>query len=98
MSTKYILELCDTSGEHKPVARIESVSPFTAVNVGDRFDDIGWERLDGVGVIHSIENPKRYTVHSIKHLVLQSQGDLIIKYCLNLQPFSGPSSPVWSDT
>lgn len=97
MPTKYILELCDTSSEHKPVARIESASPFTAVNIGDRFDDIGWERLDGVGVIYSLENPKRYTVHSIKHLVLQNKDDLIIKYCLNLQPFYGANSPVWGN-
>ncbi|HEY0563328.1 MAG TPA: hypothetical protein VGD04_08370 [Methylophilus sp.] len=97
MPTKYILELCETSGEHKPIARIESATPFTAANVGDRFDDIGWERLDGVGVIYSVKNPKRYTVHSIKHLVFQNQGELIIKYCLNLQPFSGASSPVWGD-
>jgi len=95
MATKYILELCDTSGEHKPIARIESVSPFITVNIGDRFDDIGWKRLDGVGVIYSVKNPKRYTVHSIKHLVLKSQNKLIIKYCLNLQPFDGPGSPVW---
>lgn len=98
MVTKYILELCDTSGEHKPIARIESVLPFTAVNVGDRFDDIGWERLDGVGILHSAANPKRYTVHSIKHLVFHSSGELVIKYCLNLQPFSGASSPVWGDS
>lgn len=41
MSTRYILELCDTSGAHRPVARFESTSRFTAVHVGDRFDDIG---------------------------------------------------------
>lgn len=94
---KYILELCDTSGEHKPIARIESGSPFIAVNVGDRFDDIGWERLDGSQGIHSVDNPKRYTVHSIKHLILHSQGELVVKYCLNLQPYDGPSSPVWGN-
>lgn len=97
MPTKYILELCDTSGLHKPIVSIESVSPFIAVNVGDRFDDAGWDRLDGVGVIYSANNPKRYTVHSIKHLVFPSIDGLIVKYCINLEPFSGPSSPVWGD-
>lgn len=95
MPTKYILELCDISGEHEPIARMESVTPFTAVNVGDRFDDVGWERLDGVGVIYSMEHPRRYTVHSIKHLVFPSESGLVVKYCLNLEPYSGPSSPVW---
>ncbi len=97
MATRYILELCDTSGEHKPIARMESSTPFTAVSVGDRFDDIGWERLDGVGVIYSAMNPKRYTVHSVKHLVLPSPDGIISKYCLNLEPHDGPSSPVWGD-
>ena len=95
MTTKYILELCDTSGEHKPIAHMESVTPFMVVNVGDRFDDIGWERLNGIGVIHSGENPKRYTVHSIKHLVFPSHNGITVKYCLNLEPYDGPSSPVW---
>ena len=97
MATKYILELCDTSGEHKPIARMESVTPFMAVNVGDRFDDMGWERLDGIGVIHSGENPKRYTVHSIKHLVFPSHNGITVKYCLNLEPYDGPSSSVWGN-
>lgn len=97
MTTTYVLELCDTAGAHRPIARIESASPFIAVNVGDRFDDIGWERLDGIGVIHSAENPKRYTVHSIKHLLVQSKEKVLVKYCLNLQPYSGPASPAWND-
>ncbi|WP_347985976.1 hypothetical protein [Methylomonas sp. AM2-LC] len=95
METLYILELCDTSGEHKPIARFNSSTPFIAVNIGDRFDDTGWDRLDGVGVIASSQLPKRYIVHSIKHLILSDSDKLIIKYCLNLQPFTGPSSPVW---
>ncbi|MCK9609206.1 MAG: hypothetical protein M0R33_22450 [Methylomonas sp.] len=97
MTTKYILELCDTSGEHKPIVRLESQTPFMAVNIGDRFDDVGWERLDDVGILYSIEKPKRYTVHSIKHLVFPNSGGLAVKYCLNLEPYSGPSSPVWGN-
>ena len=99
MQTKYILELCDTSGKHRPIVRIESLTPFTAVSVGDRFDDTGWERLDGVGVVYSLENPRRYIVHSIKHLIYPSaEGTTISKYCLNLEPFFGPGSPVWGDS
>lgn len=40
--TEYILELYDTSGEHKPIARFQSSTLFMVVNIGDRFDDIGW--------------------------------------------------------
>ncbi|KXK49572.1 MULTISPECIES: hypothetical protein [Nitrosomonas] len=97
MGTKYVLELCDTSGQHKPIARFESNTPFTAASVGERFDDIGWERLDGGGKIASPSDPKRYTVHSIKHLVIVEEGALVVKYCLNLEPFSGPASPVWGE-
>lgn len=93
--TKYELFLCDTSGEHKPVACFESDSPFTSVSVGERFDDHGWERLDGVGVIASQENPLRYTVHSVKHTIVYIDGVLHDQYWLNLQPFEGPASPAW---
>jgi hypothetical protein len=91
------MELCDTSGEHKPVARFESSTPFISVNVGDRFDDTGWERLEGVGVIASTEKPKHYTVHSIKHLIIPNADRLIVKYCPNLEPFLGSSSPAWGN-
>jgi len=97
LPTEYILSLIDTSGEHKAVAQFHSMTPFTAVNVGDRFDDTGWQRLDGVGVIASPSNPLRYTVHSIKHLIEKTDGNLIVSYCLNLEPFTGSSSPVWPD-
>jgi len=97
MHTEDILELCDTSGEHKPVVRFKSSTPFIAVNIGDHFDDTGWERLDGVGIIASLEHPKRYTVHSIKHLIVPSVDKLVMKYCLNLKPYIGPSSPVWGN-
>lgn len=97
MRTEYILELCDISGEHKPIAQFHSLTPFTTVNVGDRFDDIGWDRLDSIGVIASPGQPKRYTVYSIKHLVAAGDDALIVKYCLDLEPFSGPDSPIWGD-
>lgn len=97
MKTIYTLEICDTSGFHKAVARFESETPFMAVSVGERFDDVGWEGLDGVGRIASPVQPKRYTVHSIKHVVFIRESVLHVKYCLNLEPFAGPSSPVWGD-
>jgi hypothetical protein len=97
MPTRYILDVCDTSGAHKPIASFESDSPFHPATVGERFDDIGWNRLDGVGVIASPGHPRRYTVHSIKHLVYPATQGLVVKYCLNLSPFDGPSSPVWGD-
>ncbi|AEG00509.1 hypothetical protein [Methylomonas methanica] len=97
MKTQYILELCDTSGQHKPIARFESDLPFMPVAVGERFDDTGWDRLGGVGKIASPVLPKQYTVHSIKHLVCVESGVLVLRYCLNLEPFHGPSSPVWGN-
>lgn len=93
--TEYRLVLLDTSGEPRPVAEFVSAHPFQTVHVGDRFDDTGWNRLDGVGVIASAQAPIRYTVHSIKHLVVEREDALVVSYCLNLQPHEGPSSPVW---
>jgi hypothetical protein len=98
MATRYILELCDTSGKHRPVARFESATPFHALHVGERFDDTGWNRLDGAGVIATPEQPIRYTVHSIKHLVEETPLGLVVRYCVNLEPYSGPQSPVsWKE-
>ncbi|WP_156499593.1 hypothetical protein, partial [Oleiphilus sp. HI0061] len=74
--TKYELYLCDTSGEHTPVAMFISNTPFLPVSVGERFDDHGWDRLDGVGRIASEQSPKRYIVHSIKHTILTKQDIL----------------------
>jgi len=34
-------------------------------------------------------------VHSIKHVVIQGDGAIIARYCLNLAPFDGNRSPVW---
>ena len=68
-----------------------------AVNIGDRFDDTGWERLDGIGIIASPEQPRRYKVDSVKHLILPNEDWLIVKYCLNLEPYAGSSSPPWDD-
>ena len=93
--TKYELYLADVSGEHKPIVKFVSDIPFIPENIGDRFDDHGWDRLDGVGKIASKENPKRYTVHSIKHTVVQEEGVLLIQYWINLLPYEGPRSPAW---
>ena len=97
MATRYKLYLCDITGEHKSIAVFESESPFISVNIGDRYDDHGWDRLDGVGIIASEDSPKRYTVHSIKHTLLKKDRDLVNEYWLNLEPHSGARSPVWQE-
>lgn len=93
---RYLLELCDTSGKHEAIAIFRADSPFPTVHVGDRFDDTGWARLD-TDQRASPERPRRYTVHSIKHLVTEESGVITYRYLLNLSPFDGPSSPVWGD-
>ncbi|WP_455200983.1 hypothetical protein [Kaarinaea lacus] len=95
--TKYELYICDISGEHKPIAKFVSDTPFMSVSTGDRFDDHGWNRLDGVGKIASEEYPKRYIVHSIKYTVIESDGALLNQYWLNLSPHEGPRSPAWQE-
>ena len=96
MHTQYQLEVYDISRQPNAIARFDSALPFIPMNVGDRFDDTGWERLNGVGRVASPEDPIRYKVHSIKHLIEQNPDGLRVKYCLNLEPHNGPSSPVWS--
>lgn len=93
--TEYHLILCDISGEHRPIAHFVSPTPFHSVRVGERFDDTGWERLDGARCLASPSRPIRYTVHSIKHLIEHKDGKVIVSYCLNLEPYDGPSSPIW---
>jgi len=93
--TKYELYICDVTGEHKPVAKFESNTPFMPASVGERFDDHGWKRLNGVGKIASEEIPKRYIVKSIKNTVVEKYGVLFIQYWLNLHPYEGPRSPAW---
>jgi len=97
MTTKYELFLCDVTGEHKLIAKLESTTPFMAVQAGDRFDDHGWDRLNGVGKIASEKDPKRYTIHSIKHTIVEKEGDLFVQSWLNLHPYQGPRSPAWGD-
>jgi len=92
---EYRLELCDISGEHRPVAVLCSSSPFPAVSVGDRFDDEGWPRSFDRDRIGSPEAPRRYIVHSIKHVIVEREGRLVARYCLNLKPFEGDRSPIW---
>ena len=96
MTTQYQLEIFDISGKPNAIARINSAMPFIPMNVGDRFDDTGWDRLEGVGRVASPEKPIRYKVHSIKHLIEQNPEGLMVKYCLNLKPHKGPASPVWN--
>ena len=92
---EYRLELCDTSGAHRVIALITAASPFMAVSVGDRFDDEGWPRLDANDPPGTPANPRRYTVHSVKHVVTQEGDRIVARYCLNLTPFDGDRSPVW---
>jgi hypothetical protein len=95
--TTYELYLCDVTTGHQPIAKFASDSPFITVSIGDRFDDHGWDRLQGVGIIASEENPKRYIVHSVKHTVVEKNGVLLVQYWLNLHPYKGPRSPAWDD-
>ncbi|MDJ0921203.1 MAG: hypothetical protein QNI84_08740 [Henriciella sp.] len=97
MKTQYELLICDISGEHKLVAKFVSDTPFMPLAVGERFDDHGWDRLDGVGVIASAQNPIRYLVFAVKHCVFEQDGRIIYQYCVDLQPFSGPRSPAWGN-
>jgi hypothetical protein len=91
----YRLELCDTSGSHRPVAVMTATSPFLSVSVGDRFDDEGWPRSDPSELRGTPAHPRRYTVHSVKHVVTDEGGRIVARYCLNLTPFEGDRSPVW---
>jgi hypothetical protein len=94
----YQLELCDISGEHRPVAILRASSPFAPVSVGDRFDDEGWPQLRANAASGSPEAPRRYTVHSIKHVVTVHGDRILARYCLNLAPYDGERSPVWGNT
>jgi len=95
--TKYELYICDVTGEHTPIAKFESNTPFMSVGVGDRFDDHGWYRLDGVGKIASERNPIRYIVHSIKTTIVEKEEVLLFQYWVNVKPYDGPRSPAWCD-
>ena len=92
---EYRLELYDTSGRHRPVAVITAASPFVPVSVGDRFDDEGGPRLDAGDPSGTPTNPRRYKVHSVKHVVTDEGDRVVARYCLNLTPFDGDRSPVW---
>jgi hypothetical protein len=93
----YVLELCDTTGLHRPNAVMRSSSPFPAASVGDRFDDEGWSRSDPSDPPGAREEPRRYVVHSIKHVVVEEKDRILARYCLNLTPYLGPRSPIWGD-
>jgi len=89
------LELCDISGEHRPIAILSAATPFPAVAVGERFDDEGWPRLDPNDPPGSATTSRRYTIRSVKHVVTRGDGVIIARYCLSLAPFDGDRSPVW---
>ena len=92
---EYRLELYDASGRHRPIAVITAAGPLMPVSVGDRFDDEGWPRLDADDPPGAPTSPRRYTVHSVKHVVIQQGDRIVARYCLNLTPFDGERSPVW---
>ncbi|WP_085899343.1 hypothetical protein [Kiloniella majae] len=98
MKSQYELYICDITGAHEPVALFISNTPFPNQQVGQRFDDHGWDRLRGVGKIASEQEPKRYTVHSIKTTLLTQKNINIFQTWLNLSPFHGKRSPVFGDT
>ena len=87
--------MCDVSGEHQPIAKFDSQTPFNLFSVGDRFDDHGWDRLDDIEKVATAVDPKMYVIHSIKHSVFSEKDDLIIQCWLNLSPYKGDPSPVW---
>ena len=92
---EYRLELCDTSGLHRPMCVMAATSPIVAVSVGDRFDDEGWPRLDASELRSTPASPRRHTVHSVKHVVTDEGDRIVARYCLNLTPHDGDRSPVW---
>jgi hypothetical protein len=91
----YVLELCDTSGPHRPIAVMRSSSPFPPASIGDRFDDEGWRGNDPSDSPGAREDPRRYIVHSIKHVVVEEKDHILARYCINLTPHIGPRSPIW---
>ena len=98
MKSEYQLFVCDISGQHEPVASFVSDTPFPNLCIGQRFDDHGWQRLRGVGQLASEKKPIRYLVHSIKTTIFVENGINIIQLWVNLQPYYGNRSPVFSDT
>lgn len=98
MKSEYQLLVCDTSGEHEPVAVFVSDTPFPSLIIGQRFDDHGWDRLRGVGVIASEEEPIRYTIHSIKTTIFTEGQRNIIQTGVNLDSYSGDRSPAFGNT
>jgi hypothetical protein len=57
-----VRELCDTTGEHRPVAVMHASTPFPPVSVGDRFDDEGWTRIESSDRPGTREQPRRYVM------------------------------------
>lgn len=97
----YVLELCDTTSEHRPVAVMHASTP---VSFDDRFDDEGWTRIGSSDRPGKREQPRRYVVHAVKHILTEESwlteesGRFVARYCLNLTPHGGSRSPVWGDS
>lgn len=95
MKTEYQLFVCDISGEHAPICVFISDTPFPNFVIGQRFDDHGWQRLDG-RVLASEEAPIRFTIHSIKQVIKVENGKNIMQTGLNLEQSKGNRSPAFS--
>lgn len=97
MKSEYQLFFCDISGNHEPVTSFVADSPFPVFLIGQRVDDHGWNRLRGVGVIASEDNPIRYIVHSIKSVIFVEENKNIIQSWVNIAPYSGDRSPAFGN-
>ena len=98
MKTTYQLFIFDIAGEHEPIVAFESNTPFPALEVGQRFDDHGWDRLREVGKIASENSPIRYTVHSLKTTIFTENGVNICQTGVNVESFEGNRSPAFGNT
>jgi hypothetical protein len=94
---KYILELCDPSEAHRPIAVFTASTPFPSLSIGDRFDDEGWPHLHKSDVVGTPKNPCRYIVHSVKHVITETDDAVIVRSCLNLTHHDGPPPPAGDD-
>jgi hypothetical protein len=83
---------------HGNVAVMRSSMRFPPVSVGDRFDDEGWSRIDSADPPGTREQPRRYVIHSVKHIITEESEHLVERYCLNLTPHGSSRSPVWDES
>jgi hypothetical protein len=73
-------------------------TPFPPVSVVDCFDDEGWTRIESSDQPGTREQPRRYVVHSVKHILTEESERFVARYCLNLTPHGGSRSPEWGDS